>query len=480
MRLSLSLLMALTLSLSLSAADRPPNIVLILADDLGNNDLGCDGRKDHATPNLDQLAKDGIRYTASYSAAPLCSATRAALMTGKSPARLHITSYLPGRADAPSQAVLQPKMSPQLPLEEITIAERLKAAGYATACIGKWHLGGAGFGPEKQGFDTVFAGNAQTKPSDTEAGKGEYGLTEKAEAFMEANREKPFFLYLAHNNPHIPLAARPELMEKFKDSFNPTYAAMVNTLDDSVGRILKKLDDLKLANETLVVFTSDNGGLHVPELKDDAPTHNALRAGKGFLYEGGIRVPLIVRWPGHIKPGTECKTPVISTDLPLTFCGVAGVKIADPLDGLSLLPVFAGKDIKERSLFWHFPHYSNQGGRPSSAVRRGHWKLIEYVDQPERELYDLETNPLESPAGNMAGHKPELVAELVKALDEFQKSAKAQTVTPNPAWDEKQFDKFYRQTDVTQPLKGNSARTVSEPLREWRRLIDEAVKKEKK
>ncbi len=472
-------ILAVLLSVSLTEA-RPPNIVLILADDLGNNDLGCDGRADHLTPHLDQLAKQGMRFTASYSAAPLCSATRAALLTGKSPARLHITTYMPGRGDAPSQLVLQPKISQQLPLAETTIAERLKGAGYATACVGKWHLGGAGFGPDKQGFDVAHAGDAQTKPSATESGKGEYGLTAKAEAFMEANREKPFFLYLAHNNPHIPLAAKPELTEKFKASFNPAYAAMIHTLDDSVGRVLKKLDELTLADDTLVIFASDNGGLHVPELKDDAPTHNALRAGKGFLYEGGIRVPLLVRWPGHVRPGSASATPVVTMDLAPTLCEAAGVKTNDPFDGVSLSPVFAGKDLNERPLFWHFPHYSNQGGRPCSVVRAGRWKLIEYLDRPDRELFDLEANPREDPAKNLAVTGREMTDKLAAQLSAWRETVGAQGVTANPAGDQKAFDRLYRDTDVTTLPTRATAKDFSDPLRDWRRGIDAAVRAGKK
>ena len=245
------------------AADRQPNIVLILADDLGINDLGCYGRKEHSTPNLDRLASQGMRFTCNYCAQPICSPARAAIMTGLAPARLHLTTFLPGRADCASQKLLHPKINQQLPLEHKTLAEYLKGAGYATACIGKWHLGGAGFSPKDQGFDFVHAGTPNTKPSDTEGGKGEYDLTRKAIEFIEKNREKPFFVYLPHNTPHIPLGAKPELIAKYRDTFNPNYAAMMESMDDTVGMLLKKLDELKLTENTIVIFTSDNGGLHV-------------------------------------------------------------------------------------------------------------------------------------------------------------------------------------------------------------------------
>src|SRR5262245_11939930 len=235
---------------------RKPNIVFILADDLGINDLSCYGRKDQATPHLDRLASQGMRFTSSYCAQPICSPSRAAILTGKTPARLHLTTFLPGRADAPSQKLLHPKINQQLPLEEKTLAELLGEAGYATGCIGKWHLGNKGFTPKEQGFDFFHAGTASTEPSETEGGKGEYDLTAHAVKFIEDNKDKPFFLYLPHNNPHIPLAAKPELVAKYKDSFNPLYAAVVHTLDDAVGKVLAKLDDLKLSDNTIVVFTS--------------------------------------------------------------------------------------------------------------------------------------------------------------------------------------------------------------------------------
>src|SRR5262249_34698068 len=215
-----------------------------------------------------------------------------------------------------------------------TLAEVLKRAGYATACVGKWHLGGPKFSPAQQGFDVTFAGKANTPPSATEGGKGEYELTGQAEKFLTDHRAKPFFLYLAHNNPHIPLAAKPELVEKNRGAFNPVYAAVVETLDDSVGRLLKRVDDLGLREKTVVVFTSDNGGLHVPEGREDPPTHNTpFRAGKGFVYEGGLRVPLLVRWPGKVKAGTVTEAPVINTDLMPTLLELAALEPPRDLDG---------------------------------------------------------------------------------------------------------------------------------------------------
>ena len=218
---------------------QPPNIIFILADDLGINDLGCYGRTEHHTPHLDRLAAEGTRLTAAYCALPICSASRAAIMSGKNPARLHLTTFLPGRPDCPSQKLLHPVICQQLPLEELTLAEHLKAAGYATACIGKWHLGGAGFGPREQGFDVYYAGQAVTTPSDVEGGKGEYDLTAHAEQFLEANRGRPFFLYLAHNSPHIPYSAKEKLVAQNRGAFEPVYAAVIESLDDTVGQLLR-------------------------------------------------------------------------------------------------------------------------------------------------------------------------------------------------------------------------------------------------
>src|SRR6185503_935955 len=354
------------------------------ADDLGINDLHCYGRAEHHTPNLDQLAREGMQFTTAYCAQPICSPSRAAILTGKAPARLHLTTYLPGRPDAPSQKVLHPKIRQELPLEEVTFAEALKTHGYATACIGKWHLGGKGFLPTDQGFESYHPGEATTKPSDTEGGKGEYDLTRAAAAFIEANRNRPFFLYLAHNSPHIPFAAKIDLVAKNQKAFDPTYAAVIETLDDTAGMLLRKLDALGLRTNTIVIFTSDNGGLHVPEGPHKRITDNSpYRAGKGFLYEGGLRVPLIVRWPGHVPAGKVVDTPVINTSWFETLCELAEVEALRNLDGSSFAPLLLGNTSNAPRMFWHFPHYTNQGGRPGGAVRDGDWAFIVHYDTNE-------------------------------------------------------------------------------------------------
>ena len=370
-----------------------PNIVLILADDLGINDLGCYGRKDHRTPNLDRLASQGMRFTCAYAAQPICSPSRAAILTGKCPARLNLTNFLPGRPDAPSQRLLQPRIEGQLPLEEVTIAELLQHAGYATGLFGKWHLGGPGFGPKDQGFDVAVSPPADAKPTLASGGKAEFAITAAAEKFIEDHRDRPFFCYVPHNNPHIPLAAAPELIEKHWDAFHPTYAAMIETLDDAVGRLMAKVESLGLTDRTIFIFTSDNGGLHVLEFPGTPATYNRpFRAGKGYLYEGGLREPLLVRWPGVVAAGSTCNTPVVLTDLAPTLLEAAGVdaaKAVGPLDGINISKLLRGESLPARTLYWHFPNYTNQGSRPAGAIRDGDWKLVEQFEDGSVELFNL-------------------------------------------------------------------------------------------
>src|SRR5688572_12389185 len=289
-------------------------------------------------------------------------------------------------------------MRQQLPLEGMTLAERLRGAGYATAMIGKWHLGGEGFMPRDQGFDVQHAGQATTKPSETEAGKGEYDLTAEAQRFIDANRERPFFLYLGHNNPHIPFqSARPALVSANASAFEPAYAATLQTLDDSVGRLLARLDAAGLREQTIFIFTSDNGGLHVPEGTHPRVTHNTpFRAGKGYLYEGGLRVPLIVRGPG-LATRQVIDTPLVNTDWMPTLLELVGATAPKNVDGVSQARLLrTGKpSSSSRTFFWHIPHYTNQGSRPAGAVRDGRWKLVEHYDTERVELFDLDADVAE-------------------------------------------------------------------------------------
>jgi arylsulfatase A len=463
-----------------AAQSRPPNIVFILADDLGVNDLGVYGRREHRTPNLDRLASEGLRFTAAYVGSPICSPSRAAIMTGRAPARVHITTYIPGRPDAPSQKLLHPAMRQQLPLEEVTLAERLKAAGYATAAIGKWHLGGEGFSPLEQGFDVYHAGQATTKPGETEGGKGEYDLTREAQRFIDANRERPFFLYVAHNNPHIPFrSARPELVEANRDAFEPAYAATIQTLDDSVGRLLAHIDEAGLRERTIVIFTSDNGGLHMPEGPHPRVTHNTpFRAGKGYVYEGGLRVPLIVRGAG-LAAKRRMDTPIVNTDWVPTLLELAGAPVGSnvELDGVSQAQLLRSGQAatRDRTFFWHIPHYTNQGSRPSGAVREGSWKLVEHYDTGQAELFNLGKDPSEQ--RDLSAAEPARTTALRARLRDWRKSVGAQENTRNPGGDMDLYNQIYVAFDSSRfdPLRANAS--AWKEAAQWRQLMNEAVKR---
>ena len=452
------------------------NIVFILADDLGVNDLAVYGRTDHRTPNLDRLAAQGLRFTTAYVASPICSPSRAALMTGRAPARLHLTTYLPGRADAPTQKLLHPPMRQALPLEEVTLAERLRAAGYATAIMGKWHLGGAGFTPREQGFDVYHAGQATTTPSETEGGKGEYDLTREAVRFIDANRDRPFFLYLAHNNPHIPFSAQQKLVGANSSAFEPAYAATVQTLDDAVGRLVAHLESAGLRERTLIVFTSDNGGLHMPEGRHPRITHNTpFRAGKGYVYEGGLRVPLIVAGPGVAKPRVV-DTPFINTDWLPTLLDLVGAPAGDDLDGVSQRELLSSGTTSRAvgPLYWHIPHYTNQGSRPAGAVRDGKWKLVEHYDTGAVELFDLEMDVAE--ARDLSASQPDRTAKLREQLRAWRKAVGAQENTPNPAVDLDRYRQIYIDFDSTRFNPATAGDEAWGKAAAWRKLMDVAIR----
>jgi arylsulfatase A-like enzyme len=442
---------------------RPPNIILVLIDDYGWADTGCYGGTYHRTPNIDALAARGMRFTDAYAAAPVCSPTRAALLTGKHPARLHLTDWLPGRRDLPAQKLARPPMRQELPLAETTLAEALKQAGYVTAHVGKWHLGGAGFEPEKQGFDLNVAGDhtgtplsyfapyqrdGRFMPKLESAPEGEYlpdRLTTEAERFIEQNKGKPFFLYFPHYSVHIPMRAKAELIAKYRalprpasGQNNPVYAAMIESMDESIGRLARKLEQLGLNDDTVFIFTADNGGLSVKEGPDTPATDNApLRAGKGYLYEGGVRVPLIVTWPKRIKAGSINRAPVYSADLFATAVELAGLKNTTGVDGLSLLPLLTGRGrFKRDALYWHYPHYSNQSAnagqldQPGAAIRQGDYKLIEFYQDDHVELYDLKRDIGEQ--HDLARSRPQQAAQLRKKLAAWRQAVNAQMMTLNP------------------------------------------------
>jgi arylsulfatase A-like enzyme len=448
-----------------SRKDRP-NVVLIVVDDLGWADLHCYGSTFHRTPHLDRLAQGGRRFTQAYAACPVCSPTRAALMTGKHPARLQLTDWLPGRPDMPTQRLLRAELRQQLPLEEVTIAEVLHEAGYATAQIGKWHLGGEGFEPTRQGFDLNVAGDERGSPAAyfspfvrggrvmpglADAPPGEYltdRLTDEALKFIDSRYSGPFFLYLPHYAVHIPLAAKADLQAGYPAwdgtphgrQENPTYAAMLESVDQSVGRILDKLREHEIEDRTIVIFTSDNGGLATREGPHTPATNNSpLREGKGWLYEGGLRVPLIVSRPGHVAAGVE-DAPVWSGDVPVTALSFCGLKFPQPVDGDDLSPLLTdSKRLAPRPLYWHYPHYANQGSRPGGAVRDGDWKLIEFYDTDRRELFNVAREAGE--ATNLAGEQPEQLARLAALLADWRKAVDARMPKPNPDYTPNPADK---------------------------------------
>ena len=460
-----------------SGAQAPvrPNIVFILCDDLGVNDLHCYGRQDHRTPNLDRLASQGMRFTSAYCAQPICSPSRAAILTGKAPARLHLTTFLPGRPDCVSQKVLHPEIEMQVPLSENLLPRYLKRAGYISAAIGKWHVGGKGFGPLEHGFDVYHPGQANTTPTATEGGKGEYDLTKFAEQFIETNKQRPFLVYLAHNAPHIPYAAQDFRLQNNAGAFEPVYAGVIETIDDSVGRLMAALERLHLAERTIVVFTSDNGGLHVPEGPHPKVTHNTpFRAGKGFVYEGGLRIPLIVRWPGNVPAGKIVDEPVINTDWVPTFMELARAPAVTGLDGVSLGKFLTGKEAApKRSFFWHFPHYTNQGSRPSGAMRQENWMLVEFYDQGPPELYDLNIDPREQ--SNLADQHAERVRRMLLALAAWRLQVSAQENRPNPDFDPAQFKRLYVEID---PSRFDPLNATSEQWQQawsWRKAMNSVL-----
>ena len=441
---------------ALRASDPPkrPNVIVILADDLGWTDLACYGSDLHETPHLDRLAKDGMKFTQNYSACTVCSPTRAALLTGKYPARLHITDWIPGQMpDNPK--LLVPDWTKFLPTKETTIAELFQANGYRTASIGKWHLGGEDYYPQKHGFDVNIAGTDKAATPSffapwkiatlTEGKDGEYltdRLGEEAVKFIEQTKDKPFFLYLPHFAVHTPIQGRADLLAKYKNKLKPglahtnaAYAAMVESLDATVGRIREKLVETKLADRTIVVFTSDNGG-RVP-----TTSNKPLRFGKASAYEGGVRVPLIVHWPGATKRDSTSDTPVITMDLFPSLVEMSGLKMPDRKtegsDGLALTPILRGTGtIDRKELFWHYPHHQHyqQGGTmPYGAIRSGDFKLIEFFNDMRVELYDIKNDIGE--VRDLTKDRPKLVEELRSRLRAWRKEVGAQMPTPNPKHD---------------------------------------------
>jgi arylsulfatase A len=478
---NISLLLITCVCSKQAPAVEPPHIVLIFADDLGINDLGCYGRTEHRTPHLDRLAASGLRYTNAYCGLGICSASRAALMTGKSPARLHLTSYLPGRPDTTSQLLLNAHIHSALPPEEKTLAEELKQVGYRTGLFGKWHLGSGASSPANQGFDVVFEPPAQGELIDTHGGKNEFLIAEKAAEFILEPSASPYFCYIPQHSPHIPLAATEAAMQSFAGTFSPLYAANIESLDRSVSIVLEAIQRRGDKRDTIIIFTSDNGGLHVPEIHDDPLTHNTpFRAGKGYLYEGGIRIPLIVTsQQGRFASPRVIDQPISLADLFPTLTKLAGIDISKtvgPVDGVDLSEHWLNQSELDgnRALFWHFPHYSNQGSRPSAAMRKGRWKLVRSFEEDRYELFDLQSDPGEQV--DLTDGETEITGELTRELNEWLLRVGAQMSPPNPNASPVQHAAIYQEFDSTRLVADKSAEELGEIWKPWRSRLNDATR----
>lgn len=437
-----------------------PNIVLILADDLGWADLGCYGNTFNETPYIDRLAKQGMRFTQFY-AGPVCSPTRANLQSGQDQARFGITQHIPGHL-RPFARLADPAVPRQLPLKVETFAERLAAAGYTTGYFGKWHLGGPGFGPEDQGWQTAQEFQGNTLPSrvtgaDEVVRTAEY-LTDRAVDFIEANQDKPFVLQVSHFAVHIPLSTRRELLAKYeaKDPMEgypslPVYAGLLEELDESVGRIVAAIDEAGLAENTLVFFVSDNGGLETDQAGQVYTSNEPLRSEKGTLYEGGIRVPAIARWPGEVPAEKECATPAITYDLYPTFIELASAELPreQPVDGLSLAALLRDPQtpLARDTLYWHLPHYHHS--TPASAVRQGDWKLIEFLELGQLELYHLGRDLGEQ--NNLAATESQRAKSMLAELNRWREKVNARMPRLNPNYDEAKANELGRRPRKPQP-----------------------------
>ena len=452
-----------------------PNIVFVLLDDMGWRDLNCYGSSFYETPNLDRLARDGMRFTDAYAASPVCSPTRASILTGKYPATVGLTDWIDSSETThPCRGLLVdvPYLR-QLPLQEFNLARTLREHGYQTWHVGKWHLGGSGYYPDKQGFELNFGGCEVGLPPDgyfspwhipalADAERGKYltdHLTDEVIRLIQnRDRNRPYFLNLCHFAVHTPIQAPPALVEKYRakaqrlgldqiqalergENFptdhkrnlhvvrrriqsDPVYGAMIENLDTNIGRLLEAVDE-----NTIVIFTSDNGGLATAE---GSPTCNfPLAEGKGWMYEGGVRVPLMVRWPGVVKEGSVCEQPVTSPDFYPTLLQAAKLSLLphQHCDGMSFLPALQGQNFERGPIFWHYPHYGNQGGTPGSSIRDGDWKLIEFFENGRLELFNLRNDITEK--RNMVLEQPEVARRLHAMLIAWRQSVEAKIPQPN-------------------------------------------------
>lgn len=492
---------------------RPPNIIVFLIDDLGWSDVGCYGSSFYETPNVDKLAKQGARFTNAYAACHVCSPSRAAILTGKYPARLNLTDWLPGRNEYPFQKLKNASITQNLPTTEITLAKALKDKGYNTAIVGKWHLGEPPHDPTQYGFDMhIPAGwskgwpltyHAPFRLPNYDGKEGDYltdKLTDDALTYIEKSKDKPFFLYFAHFTVHDPIEGRADLVEKYKKKLanmppakgpafllegnpdgdaltiaeretllkdpkykgysqlprgtvkikqhqdNVQFASMVETMDESMGRVMKKLDDLGITDNTIIVFLSDNGGMSGanfgrPDKKLDSLTLDKqystanlpLRGAKGWMYEGGVRIPFIVKWSGIKSKGATIDMPITHTDLYPTILEMAGFKQMpqQTVDGKSFASVLKGGKQFDHPIYWHFPHYSNHGMQsPGGGIRYKNYKLLEYYENNTVQLYDLSKDIGE--LNDISKQQPEKVKELLSMLHKWRKDVGAQMMQPNP------------------------------------------------
>lgn len=457
-------------------SDAPPNVVFILADDLGWRDLSCSGSTFYESPNIDRIAHEGKRFTQGYATCQVCSPSRASIMTGKYPARLSITDWI-GAAEGTgwkrNTRLLPAMYNHHLPAEDVTIAEAFRAGGYRTFFAGKWHLGGNGSFPEDHGFDENVGGHHRGSPpggffapfknpkmQDHEPGESlQLRLGQETANFIARNHERPFLAVLCFYAVHAPLQTTPELWQKYRDKAaqqprpnnrfivdrttpvrqvqdHPVYAGMIEAMDDAVGLVLDKLDEHNLNNNTIVVFTSDNGGVSAGDGK--ATSNLPLRGGKGRQWEGGLREPYFIRWLGEIQPGTS-DTLATGTDFYPTLLELAGLppRKSQHVDGVSLVPALRGESVPERPLFWHYPHYGNQGGEPSSIIHRGDWKLIHYYEDGRNELYNLALDPGEQ--NDVAGANTDRVKVLHAELTAWLQETGARYPSKNPNFDAQSY-----------------------------------------
>ncbi|MCK9507687.1 MAG: sulfatase [Pigmentiphaga sp.] len=491
-RCKLILFGAAATATALVNAQQKPNVVFIVVDDYGWSDVSYNGSKFYETPNIDRLAAEGMVFTNGYAAASVSSPSRCALMTGKYPARLQITDWIPGyqygltAQQLSNYKMISPEMKLNLPLEEVTMAEAMKENGYNTCLVGKWHCSeDSVYYPQYQGFDQNIGGWLKGSPNGNKSEGlayftpyhnpylpdgpvGEYltdRLGDEAARWIEEQKENPFFLYLSFYAVHTPIQPKPEVAELFKEKAktmgidtihpfstnfpwykehpaparhwkertiqsDPDYAALIYSMDENIGKVLNKLTALGLDKNTIIFFTSDNGGLSTAE---GSPTTNApLRAGKGWLYEGGIREPFVIKVPGKTTAGSTCDVPVIATDFYPTLLDACHIQLK-PMqhqDGVSLMPLFEGKKLKRKSIFWHYPHYGGKGDAPAAAIRQGDWKLIEFFETGKTELYNLKKDISET--NDLSVIEPKITAKLLNELKKWQRSVDAQMPIFNP------------------------------------------------